>query len=83
MQTSRREFWWGAFGALAGEIVRFYKIFVLEVIPVPHFSRLYFLISFAFVLCGGFFAVAWDDDHKLRCLYVGLSFVSIISAFQK
>jgi len=62
-------------------VVRLYKI-VLQVNPnIFHFSWQYLIVSLVFVVFGGLFAVAWNDDNPIKCLYVGVSFPIIISAW--
>jgi hypothetical protein len=69
------------FGAAAPEVVRLYKIFVLGAMPVPDFSRWYLLISVVFIVSGGLFALAWGDNKPIKCIYNGLTFPTIISAW--
>ena len=53
------QFFWGALGALAPELVRLYKI-VTGPGPrrLPNFDAGYTIISVGFVILGGFVAVA-------------------------
>jgi len=34
-----------------------------------------------FVLLGGVFADAWEDDHAIKCLYIGATFPVWLSAW--
>ena len=68
---SWHRFCYGAIGAMAPEVVRIYKTFDLRLAN----SSLFFVgVSIVFLLLGGVFAVAWEDDHAVKCLYVGATF---------
>jgi hypothetical protein len=76
---SWHRFRYGCIGALAPEICRLVK--VLPVQAQYHPSSLFVLISLAFVVLGGIFASAWEDDKPLKCIYMGSTFPIWISAF--
>jgi len=49
-------------------VVRIYNASDLSLIP----SSLYLIaVSIVFVLLGGVFADAWEDNHAMKCLYIG------------
>jgi hypothetical protein len=76
-----QRFIWGAVGATGTEVYRLYKIFVLGVMVAPHFSLAYLFISVAFIIVAGLFAVAWQDNKPLKCIYIGLTLPAIISGW--
>jgi hypothetical protein len=81
---SWHRFFWGAVGAAALEVVRLYKVVTGAAAGILRaFTFWYFLISVLFIVLGGLFAVAWDDDHPVKCLYVGASVPIIISAWRQ
>lgn len=73
-------FLWGAVGACAPEAFRIHRIAtgktkerVTRSIPV------YIVATIIWAGVGGVFAVAWGDNHPLKCLWVGVSLPAIIS----
>ena len=38
-------------------------------------------VSIVFVLLGGVFADAWEDNHAIQCLYMGATFPVCLSAW--
>ena len=75
---SFQRFAYGAVGALAPEVVRIYKASDLSLI---HSSPFLIAVSIVFVLLGGVFADAWEDDHAIKCLYIGATFPVWLSAW--
>jgi hypothetical protein len=75
---SFQRFAYGAVGALAPEVVRIYKASDLSLI---HSSPYLIAVSIVFVLLGGVFADAWEDNHAIKCLYVGATFPVWLSAW--
>ena len=73
-------FGWGAAGAIMPEVIRQYRL-AQDKASVSDFSHRYIFASVAFVAAAGAVAVAWNDDNPLKCLYVGVSFPVIISAW--
>jgi hypothetical protein len=69
---------YGALGALAPEVVRIYRTSDLSLL---HSSPFLICFSIAFVLLGGVFADAWEDDHVIKCLYIGATFPIWLSAW--
>ena len=65
-------------GALAPEVVRIYKTSDLTLL---HSSPFLIVVSIVFVLFGGVFADAWEDDHAIKCLYIGATFPIWLSAW--
>jgi hypothetical protein len=75
---SSQRFLYGALGALAPEVVRIYKTSDLSLI---HSSPYLIVVSVVFVLLGGVFADAWEDNHAIKCLYIGATFPIWLSAW--
>jgi hypothetical protein len=69
---------YGTLGAAAPEVVRIYRTADISLMRGP-LSLICF--SIAFVLLGGIFADAWEDDRAIKCLYLGATFPIWISAW--
>ena len=78
VKSNWQRFFYGAVGAAAPEVVRLYK--TLDLASV-HFSWVFFLLAVAFVAIGGAFAIAWEDDHAIKCIYIGSTFPVWLSAW--
>lgn len=76
-----QQFLSGAFGALAVEIARLRPLIIGDIPHPPDFSATYLLFSFLFVLTGGGFALTWNDDNPVKCLYLGATWPIIVSAW--
>jgi len=76
--TSRESWAWGALGSVAPEVLRFYKL-VQTGQSLPEFTIAYFIISLLFLVCAGFFVVAWEPENRYKALWVGVSFPIILS----
>ena len=73
---------WGGIGALAPEVVRLHTLVTAQGSPLlPTISLFYVTASLAFIAVGGLFAVAWNDDNPVKCLYIGASLPVIVSAW--
>jgi len=52
---------------------------------VPHLTAFaaifYSTIFVAYVVLGGIVSVAWQDDHPIKCFYIGSSFPIWITAW--
>jgi len=44
-------------------------------------STFYVAVSIAFVGLGGVFAMAWKEDHPIKCLYIGATFPLVLSGW--
>jgi hypothetical protein len=75
---SSQRFVYGAVGALAPEIVRIQKASDLSLL---HASPYLVVVSIVFVLLGGVFADAWEDNHAIKCIYIGATFPIWLSAW--
>jgi hypothetical protein len=72
-------FWWGAFGAVLPELLRFFKLAAsgqhLPALNWPLYGGLLFL----FVLAAGVFSVAWKAENEFKAIWVGASFPTIVT----
>jgi hypothetical protein len=64
-------FSYGVIGAAAPEIIRIYKT---GDVSLAHSGWFMWIIALLFVFLGGVFADAWQDEHKIKWLYLGASF---------
>jgi hypothetical protein len=79
--TSFQRWYYGAIGAAAPEVVRFYALAKQTAAPdFPHNVALYLITSAIFSIVGGVFATLWDDDVKSKCFYLGATFPLVMSA---
>jgi hypothetical protein len=69
---------YGVLGAAAPEV---YRITRTADVSLVHAHPYLIVMTVAFVLFGGVFASAWDDDNPLKCLYVGATFPIWLSAW--
>jgi hypothetical protein len=75
---SFQRFAYGAVGALAPEVVRIYNASDLSLI---HSSPYLIAVPIVFVLLGGVFADAGEDNHAMKCLHIGATFPVWLSAW--
>lgn len=68
-------FLWGAFGALAIEIITFCKYFVEGRSHLPKcYSNLgFYILNFAIIFVSGSFAYAYGIDSPLLAIHIGAS----------
>ncbi len=80
--SDRTRFLYGAAGTLAVEIYRIYLLALggVEVLPFPKY---YYLVSLGLALFGGVFAMSWEENKKWKCIYLGASVTTWISAWSK
>jgi hypothetical protein len=72
-------FWWGCFGAVVPELIRFLKL-AASGQPLPHLNwPLYVGLLLLFVLAAGAFAVAWKAENEFKAIWVGASFPTIVA----
>lgn len=71
-------FGYGVVGAMAPEIYRITREKDISLISAHPFL---IVMSVAMVLIGGVFANAWDDDHAIKCIYIGSTFPLWLSAW--
>ncbi len=69
---------YGTLGALALEVVRIHQTADLSLIRSSPYRV---VVSIAFVLFGGVFADAWEDDHAIKCRYIGATFPIWLTAW--
>lgn len=72
-------FRWGCIGAASPEMYRIFKI--LSHGDTFQWHLLYVLYFFAIIGLGGAFAVAWEDDRPIKCIYIGATFPLWLSAW--
>jgi hypothetical protein len=66
-------FWWGAFGSILPEILRFFKIASAgNSFPSLHWP-LYLAFLVLFVCACGTFSIAWKPESEFKAIWVGAS----------
>ena len=66
-------FWWGAFGSILPEILRFFKLAAAGD-SFPHLNwPLYLAFLVLFVGSSGIFSVAWKPESEFKAIWVGAS----------
>ena len=72
-------FWWGCFGAVLPELLRFFKL-VAAGQPLPHLNwPLYLFLVLLFIVAAGFFTFAWKAETAFKAIWVGASFPTIVT----
>jgi hypothetical protein len=69
---------YGVLGAMAPEA---YRITRTADVSLVHAHPYLIFMTIVFLLFGGVFASAWDDNNPLKCLYVGATFPIWLSAW--
>ena len=77
---SRAEyFWWGAFGGILPEVVRFFKIAAAGA-PLPQLNWfLYGVFLILFVCAAGIFSVAFKPESEYKAIWVGASLPALVA----
>jgi hypothetical protein len=69
---------YGVCGALAVEA---YRVTREHDVSMVHSHPYVIVMSIVWIIIGGVFASAWEDDHPLKCLYIGSTFPIWLSAW--
>jgi hypothetical protein len=74
-------FIYGVLGAVSPEVVRWSKV-ALHYKPsdLPDSWSLYIVVMIVFELCSGFFSTLWEDNNRIKCFYLGVTFPLFVSA---
>jgi hypothetical protein len=72
-------FWWGAFGSVLPELLRFFKLVASGQALPPLNWPLYGGLLSLFVLSAGVFSVAWKAENEFKAIWVGASFPTIVA----
>jgi hypothetical protein len=71
--TRQTCFWWGAFGSLLPEILRFFKL-AASGSPLPQLNwAIYISFLILFVVSSGIFSIAWRPENEFKAIWVGSS----------
>jgi hypothetical protein len=71
--TKKACFWWGAFGSILPEVLRFFKL-ASAGDSFPHLIWPVYLVLLAlFVVCCGIFSVGWKPENEFKAIWVGAS----------
>jgi hypothetical protein len=80
--SDRTRFLYGAAGTVAVEVYRIYLL-ALQGVEVLPFPRYYYLVSAVLALFGGIFAMSWKENKEWKCIYLGASVTTWLSAWSK
>ena len=75
-------FWWGSFGSLLPEIIRFKNIIsAIQTLPQLNWSYIliYAAISLAYMAAAGGFTIGWKPESEFKAMWVGASFPALVS----
>jgi CDP-diglyceride synthetase len=73
-------FWWGCFGAILPELLRFFKLAAAGQ-SLPNLNwPLYAGLLVLFALAAGAFTVAWKAETQFKAIWVGASFPTLVAA---
>jgi hypothetical protein len=79
--SSRSCFFWGAFGCVLPELIKYYQLATKLQLP-PNSSVgvwvFYVVVSFIFMLAAGAFTWAWRPRNRFQAIWVGISFPAIV-----
>ena len=79
--SNLERFLFGAAGAVAPEVIRWTKLAVAtDPLAFPSHVPVYVAATVLFILLGGVFAIAWQDNNRLKCMYYGITFPAFVSA---
>ncbi len=77
--TKKLCFFWGAFGGVLPEVVRFFRIVAVGD-PLPHLNWvLYVVFLLLFVVFAGGFSVAWKPESEYKAIWVGASLPALVA----
>jgi hypothetical protein len=66
------------FGSVRPEFFRFVKI-VFAGNPLPHLNWImYGIFTIGLALFGGLFSIAWEPESRLKAVWVGASFPTLV-----
>ncbi len=72
-------FWWGSFGAVVPEVLRFFKLAAAGQ-PLPNLQwPIYGLLLVLFVLVAGAFTIAWKAENPFKAIWVGASVPTLVA----
>jgi len=72
-------FGWGCLGAVAPEVLRFFKLAAAGQ-PMPTLDwPLYWALLIVFVLVSGAFTVAWKAETPFKAIWVGASVPTLVT----
>ena len=78
--TGKQSFWWGLFGAILPEVVRFFKIAAAGQ-PMPHLNWVAYIVLLLLSACfAGGFSVAWKPESPYKAIWIGASLPVLVSA---
>ncbi len=72
-------FWWGAFGGILPEVVRFFRIAAAGA-PLPSLNWiLYTFLLVLFVCSAGVFSMGWKPESEYKAIWVGASLPALVA----
>jgi hypothetical protein len=78
--SRKSSFWWGFFGCVLPEIVRFFVI-IAHGQALPHLNwPLYLGLLLLYAVCGGLFSVGWKPENEFKAIWVGASLPALVAA---
>jgi hypothetical protein len=74
-------FFWGAFGAILPQILKFY--ISLNKAPLPTVSLRYLLTCIVFAVAAGCFTIAWGPETEFKAIWVGITFPVLVHSLMR
>ncbi len=72
---------YGSVGAASPEVIRWYALAKKTTAPdLPYSIIIYIVATVFFIVFGGIFASLWQDDNRVKCFYLGVTFPTVVSA---
>jgi hypothetical protein len=77
--SKNASFWWGLFGAVLREVIRFFAI-ASRGDSLPNLNwYLYGVTLLLYILCAGFVSVAWRPENEFKAIWIGASLPAIVA----
>jgi hypothetical protein len=77
--TKKSCFWWGLFGCVLPEVVRFFAI-IAHGGPLPSLNwPLYCWLLCFYAISGGIFTMGWKAENEFKAIWVGASLPALVA----
>jgi len=77
--SGKQCFWWGVFGAILPEIVKFFKLAAIGNSLPPLNWVVYAVFLLLFAGAAGLFSVAWRPESPYKAIWIGASLPLLVS----
>ena len=75
-----QRFLFGVAGAASPEVIRWYRAALHpQITDLPISWPFYLIVTANFLFFSGLFATLWQDDNRMKCFYLGVTFPPFVS----